>query len=42
MGKTDKVMNGYLNDLKKTNETIIKGWLKTGDIGYLQKWLFIS
>ena len=27
-------MNGYLNNAKATNETLEKGWMRTGDIGY--------
>ena len=29
------VMQGYWQDEKATNETLIDGWLRTGDIGYL-------
>ncbi|XP_039293591.1 4-coumarate--CoA ligase 1 isoform X3 [Nilaparvata lugens] len=29
-----QVMQGYLNNQKATDETIINGWLHTGDIGY--------
>lgn len=28
------IMKGYLNNQKATNETIVDGWLLTGDIAY--------
>ncbi|XP_076948243.1 4-coumarate--CoA ligase 1-like [Bidens hawaiensis] len=31
----DQIMKGYLNDLESTEETIVDGWLHTGDIGYI-------
>jgi acyl-CoA synthetase (AMP-forming)/AMP-acid ligase II len=31
----DLVMRGYYNDPQKTAETIVDGWLHTGDIGHL-------
>ena len=35
--KGDNVMRGYLNNEEATAETIINGWLKTGDLGYMDK-----
>lgn len=32
--KGDLVMKGYLNNEKATNDTIINGWVHSGDIGY--------
>ncbi len=37
----DCVMMGYLNNLQVTKETIINGWLKTGDIGKMDNDGFI-
>ncbi|WP_201351918.1 fatty acid--CoA ligase [Hydrogenimonas urashimensis] len=39
----DNVMQGYLNRPTATDETIVNGWLLTGDLGYLDKegFLFI-
>jgi len=41
--KGDNVMLGYLNRPEATDETIIKGWLLTGDMGYMDEddYLFI-
>lgn len=39
--KGDNVMQGYLNRPEDTNETIINGWLKTGDLGYMDEEGFI-
>ncbi|MDM5263159.1 long-chain-fatty-acid--CoA ligase [Sulfurovum sp. XTW-4] len=41
--KGDNVMQGYLNRPTATEETIIKGWLLTGDVGYMddEDFLFI-
>jgi len=41
--KGDNVMLGYLNRPEATDETIIKGWLLTGDMGYMHEddYLFI-
>ena len=33
--KGDHVMPGYYNNHDATNETIIDGWLHTGDVGKL-------
>jgi len=35
--KTPTVMNGYLNKEEETKQTIINGWLLTGDIGYMDE-----
>ena len=41
--KGDNIMMGYLNRPEATDETIIKGWLLTGDMGYMDEdsYLFI-
>ena len=41
--KGDNVMQGYLNSPTATDETIINGWLLTGDLGYMddEGFLFI-
>jgi long-chain acyl-CoA synthetase len=41
--KGDNIMMGYLNRLEATDETIVKGWLLTGDMGYMDDddYLFI-
>ncbi len=41
--KGDNVMQGYLNRPTATDETIVNGWLLTGDMGYLDEegFLFI-
>lgn len=41
--KGDLVMMGYYNLPEATGETIVKGWLKTGDMGYLdeENYLFV-
>ncbi|HEY9190360.1 MAG TPA: long-chain-fatty-acid--CoA ligase, partial [Sulfurovum sp.] len=41
--KGDNVMQGYLNRPTATEETIINGWLLTGDVGYMddEGFLFI-
>lgn len=33
----DNIMQGYYNNTKDTSETLIDGWLQTGDIGELDK-----
>ena len=35
--KGDNIMMGYLNRPEATDETIVKGWLLTGDMGYMDK-----
>ena len=35
--KGGNVMKGYWNNEKSTRETIVDGWLHTGDMGYLSK-----
>ncbi len=35
--KGDNVMKGYLNREKETKEAIVKGWLHTGDLGYIDE-----
>ncbi|NPA04400.1 MAG: fatty acid--CoA ligase [Epsilonproteobacteria bacterium] len=39
--KGDNVMQGYLNRPKETAKTIVNGWLKTGDLGYMDEEGFI-
>ncbi len=33
----DNIMQGYLNRPEATDETIINGWLRTGDLGYMDE-----
>ncbi|HZL11465.1 MAG TPA: AMP-binding protein [Prolixibacteraceae bacterium] len=35
--KGDNVMKGYWNNPKATGQTVINGWLYTGDMGYMDK-----
>ncbi len=39
--KGDNVMQGYLNRPEATAQTIVNGWLKTGDLGYMDEEGFI-
>ena len=39
--KGDNVMQGYLNRPEATAQTIVNGWLKTGDLGYMDEEDFI-
>lgn len=40
--KGGNVMLGYFNDKKKTEETIKDGWLKTGDVAYIDERGFLN
>ena len=40
--KSESVMMGYYNDIKDTKQTIINGWLHTGDIGEMDSEGFIK
>jgi len=31
------IMNGYCNNLEATGKTLVDGWIRTGDIGYLDE-----
>ena len=35
--KSDSIMKGYYKDPKATAETLVNGWLKTGDLGNIDK-----
>lgn len=41
--KGDNVMEGYWQNEKNTKESIVGGWLRTGDLGYLEPagWLYV-
>lgn len=39
--KGDSMMLGYYKDEASTNETIVDGWLKTGDLGYIDEDRFV-
>jgi long-chain acyl-CoA synthetase len=36
--KGDNVMLEYYNNIKATRDTIVDGWLRTGDLGYIDKY----
>ncbi len=40
--RSDIVMRGYLNRPDATNETIVDGWLKTGDMGSMDRRGFLT
>ena len=44
LAKGSNIMQGYLNNPKKTADTMENGWLKTGDLGHLDQdgFLFIT
>jgi len=35
--QSDLVMKGYWRDMEVTNNTIVNGWMRTGDVGYMDE-----
>ena len=41
VAKGNNIMKGYFNDIQGTNEVLKKGWLHTGDLGFIDEEGFI-